>query len=88
MESKVCRLQSKKKPDGSVKYVVWFPPKINDHIKYLKLVYGKVLGREVSSSIILRRSLELLRMVMEDKVKAGNTERLAVEAARLASLIR
>lgn len=89
MQEKInCRLQSRKRTNQSTKYVVWFPPQTQERIKSLKDVYKRVLGREVSTSIILRRSLQVLANIIEDRVKEGDTEKLAIEAANLMSLIR
>lgn len=71
---------------GTERTTIWLTPKALEELVWLREFYFLVLGQEVSASLVLRRSLELLKLFTRGHISKGNLSAIHQEGARLKEL--
>lgn len=71
---------------GTQQRTIWLTREALEQLQWLREFYFLVLGQEVSASLVLRRSLELLKAGIKGHISRGDLSAIHEEGARLKEL--
>lgn len=82
------KMVSKRDPRKNTQVNIWLNPATRERLQWLQVYYAKVLGREVSSTVIIRRAIEALLLIQKPLVEEHIVDKIHLEAAALARHVR